>query len=113
MHYSPCHLYQRDRARELGQPILNVACKEDPANLGGDFNATNIDIEDYDVEMRVDLYSAVRNFQKMSALHMDFPDATFAHVILGEFLEHCTEEAARRSLEETCQISRGDSVRRL
>jgi len=101
--YMPCHQYQRDKAAEFDFPILNVACKEDPAHLGLDFDATNVDIEDYDIETDTDLYS-VPNFQRMSALCLTFQPRTFAHIIIGELLEHCTIKAARIVLREAYRV---------
>ncbi len=104
MSYMPCHQYQRDRCAEFESPILNVACKEDPAHLGRDFDAENIDIEDYDIETDTDLYSTVPNFTRMSVQRMSFPTRMFAHVVLGEFLEHCTFDAAVEALEEVNRV---------
>ena len=80
-----------------------MASKEDPAHLATDFDAINVDIEDFDIETNTNLYD-VPNFVAGSALDLPFEDSTFKHVVLGEFLEHCTEEAARKALTEAMRV---------
>lgn len=102
--YFPCHEYQREACqREGARDILNVACKEDPANLGRDFNATNVDIQDYDPEMQVSLYQ-VPNFVRGDARNLEFPDERFNTVVLGELLEHLSQEVAIQVLREAARV---------
>lgn len=107
MAYMPCHDYQRRMVNESSAPILNAASKEDPGNLGRDYNATNLDIEDYDIETKTSLYS-IPNFVRGSALNLPFPDGKFGCVVLGEFLEHCFYEDALLALQEAHRVLRKD-----
>ena len=112
------HIWQRDQCRKArndammsGTPmseyrILNVACKEDPANLGARFGATNLDIQEFDPQTGRDL-NRVPNFVKGDALNL--PEkwtGTFHVVVLGEFIEHCVFDAARRALSEAVRVAR-------
>lgn len=85
------HPFQRQWCERLESPILNVGSKEDPAKLGEKFNATNLDLLDFDEFTGTDL-KKLRNFVHGSVLDVLtlFPDRQFKTVVLGEFLEHCT-----------------------
>lgn len=85
-------------------PILNAACKEDPAKIGHHFNAVNLDIWDFDEQTKKKLPEVVKNFVQGDVLDMQFEDGHFGVVVLGEFLEHCTIPAARRALFECRRV---------
>lgn len=88
--------------------ILNVACKEDPANLGARFNATNVDIQAFDPQTGRDL-TKLPNFVLGNALELPEKwSGTFHVVVLGEFIEHCVFDAARRALSEAVRVLRPD-----
>jgi SAM-dependent methyltransferase len=102
----PCHQYQLAKCRELElRPVLNVACKEDPPGLGKHVDAVNLDINDYDPQERLNLYS-IPNFQVGSALDIPFADDHFGIVVLGEFIEHCKFPEAKRALIESRRVCR-------
>ena len=108
--YMPCHQYQRDKVLDLcgglyETKVLNVASKEDPAHLGRDFAAVNLDIEDFDIETRTNLYT-VPNFIQGTATDLPFPDETFNIVVIGELLEHCLMSAAIKVLSEAKRVLR-------
>lgn len=109
----PCHQYQHLKTAHfdgLGlRPILNACCKEDSAQLGKTFGATNLDICDYDIQERVDLYT-IPNFVQASVLDMPFADKAYKLVILGEFLEHCTLAAAVSALTEVRRVLADDGI---
>jgi SAM-dependent methyltransferase len=108
----PCHSYQHLKTAHfegLGyRPIGNFCCKEDAAQLGKTFGAVNLDVCDFDIQERVDLYS-VPNFIQASVLDMPFADKHFKLVILGEFLEHCTMAAAKAALREVRRVMTDDA----
>lgn len=104
MKFMPCHQYQRERCQEFGGKILNVASKEDPANLS-EFGATNMDVMDFDIETKQNLYD-IPNFVQGSALDIPFEPETFDVVVLGEFLEHLLPHTARRALLEAKRVLR-------
>jgi SAM-dependent methyltransferase len=87
----------------FGGHILNVGCKEDPAELGATFGAINCDINEYDPQSELSLYT-VPNFQVEDACNLSFGDKSFDLVVLGEFLEHCPEPAARLALTEASRV---------
>jgi SAM-dependent methyltransferase len=99
----PCHAYQREKAELLGNHILNVACKEDPARLGKDLGAINCDVNDFDPQENLSLYE-VPNFQVGDACDLPFGDKSFDVVVLGEFLEHCPYNAANLALYEAKRV---------
>lgn len=110
---SGAHGFQKQqcaRAKEIGAvPILNAACKEDPAHLGRDFNAVNLDITDFDPHTDVKL-TDLRNFVQGNLLEASsiFGAGQFGMVVLGEFLEHCVYDAARQVLRELHKVLRDD-----
>lgn len=98
--YDLHHQFQRKMLKEhCEEPILNAACQRDPANLGRDFNATNMDIMDYDQQSRMSLYE-LPNFVCGSITDAPFDNFSFQTIVLGELLEHCTFEAAKSALCE-------------
>jgi SAM-dependent methyltransferase len=101
--------YQREMAALAPQPMLNCGCKEDPAKLGRDFGATNLDIQDYDPQTRTNLYT-VPNFVCGSVLTLTevFPKQYFGSVVLGDVLEHATFDLARRALDQCKAVLRPD-----
>lgn len=102
MEYLAHHGYQR-RVCELGsRPIINIGCSHDPANLGRDFGAVNMDIATSFLEH--DFARDVPNFVQGHALDTKQPDGHYGTVILGELIEHMTYEAATRALEEAKRI---------
>ncbi len=100
-----CHEFQREACEKAPTPILNAACKEDPARLGIDFDAVNLDICEYDPHTKVDMRK-LPNFKKGSVLQLPFEDGHFGSVVLGEFLEHCKPEPAMKAMEECARVLR-------
>ena len=95
--------YQRTWCARAHGPILNCGCKEDPAHLGKDFDAVNMDVVDYDTQMRVSLYS-VPNFTIGSFFDIPFPDDHFRTIVLGDILEHATVAQAREGIQECGRV---------
>ena len=91
------HVYQRTVCATARHPILNAACKEDPACLGVKYNATNLDITDYCHFSNTDL-KTLRNYIQGDVLNLraTFDAQFFPTIVLGEFLEHCVPSAAKR-----------------
>jgi ubiquinone/menaquinone biosynthesis C-methylase UbiE len=48
------------------------------------------------------------NFVQGDVMDMDYEDGHFGTVVLGEFLEHCTFEAAEKSLRECVRVLKDD-----
>jgi predicted SAM-dependent methyltransferase len=99
----PYIAYQREMCEKCPRPILNVGCKEDPARLGTDFNATNVDCCDFDIQEGINLYS-VPNFQVASILDLPFPDQSFGTIVLGDVLEHGTYDLSLVGLKECWRV---------
>lgn len=104
------HRWQRatvQRQSELGfTPILNVACKEDPACLA-DFGATNLDIQVGDPSLGIEsLADVVPNFVNGDATKLSeyFPEKTFKLVVMGEMLEHLKFFRAVQVLTEVKKV---------
>lgn len=88
--------------------ILNIACKEDPAALGARFGAVNLDIQEYDPQTGTDLRK-IPNFVHGNALELPEKWTGLFHVVvLGEFIEHCVFDAARKALREAVRVARKD-----
>lgn len=105
----PHHQFQRTAVTQLGlKPIVNIACMHDPARLGADFGAINTDVRTYDAHSGTDLKKSVPNFLLCSAFDLPFEDKAFGVVVLGEYLEHCTREAAIKSLNQARRVMRDD-----
>lgn len=98
-----CHHKQREFCAQAKRPILNIACKEDPAALGREFGATNLDLYEHDPHTNVSMLT-LPNFVQGSALALPFEDNSFASAVLGEFIEHCTYAAAVKALREACRV---------
>lgn len=98
-----CHQYQYKACEVATQPILNAACKEDPAKLGRDFGAINLDVVPFDSQTKRSLYD-LPNFQVGNLLELTFEDNTFGTVVVGEFIEHCVEHAAQAALKEAWRV---------
>lgn len=90
-------------------PILNAACKEDPAKLGKDFNAINFDLMDYDAHTKTKLKD-LRNFVQGDILDAAeiFEAEFFGCIVLGEFIEHCVPSAALKALQELARVLKPD-----
>lgn len=101
-HYEPHHQFQRDHCK--GSPVINLACKEDCADLGRDFGAVNMDIQTFDLETNTDL-TTVPNFLQGDISSIPFPDGHFQTVVLGEVLEHLTEDKAVEILREAKRVT--------
>ena len=101
------HKWQRKHCEGSLTPILNAACKEDPAHLGGDYDAINLDIWDFDEQTKIHL-SKIPNFQQGDVMNMPFTDRKFGTIVLGEFLEHCVPQAAKDSLLECHRVLKDD-----
>lgn len=97
------HQIQRNFCETAAQPILNAACKEDPAKLGKFFNAVNLDIWDFDEQTRTPLHT-IPNFVQGDVLDMPFEDEKFGSVVLGEFLEHVMPHVALDALTEIKRV---------
>lgn len=105
------HKFQINVCETAEQPILNVACKEDPAGLGERFNAINFDILDYDEFTSRDL-KMVKNFKQGDALELAsvFPAKSYPTIVLGEFLEHCVPSAAIKVLKQIHTVLQDDGI---
>lgn len=97
-----CYTFQKERARECQKPLLNAACGPDPAGLGT-LGATNMDVQSVDA-VTGNRNDQLPNFTPGTVFDMPFSDEAFASVMLGEFLEHCTEEKAREALREIRRV---------
>ncbi len=87
---------------------MNVACQEDPAFLGEKFDAVNVDLRATDMHITdIDYLRDVKNFKQADARNLPFEDRSFTTVVLGEFLEHATEEYAAEVLKECARVSSG------
>lgn len=108
--FMDAHKFQRDCCEKAEQPILNVACKEDPAGLGHHFNAINFDVLDYDDFSKKDLRTQVKNFVQGDALKLTehFNEKSYPTIVLGEFLEHCVPAAAQLALSEIRKVLTDD-----
>jgi SAM-dependent methyltransferase len=84
-------------------PILNAACKENPAQLALQPGDVNLDVNDYDPQERISLYQ-IPNFVCGSLLNIPFGDSHFGTVVLGEILEHCPTAAADRIMQEAKRV---------
>jgi SAM-dependent methyltransferase len=104
-----CHAFQRIACKDTPRPILNAACKEDPAGLGSLYNATNMDISTFDPATNRDLRT-IPNYVQGDATDMQFKDKMFGTVVLGEILEHCVESAALKILSETKRVLQDNGV---
>lgn len=108
-----CHQYQSDachNATEAGLlPILNAACKEDPGRLGHKWNATNLDIWDFDEQTKTPL-KQIPNFVQGDVLKLGelFEPKSWGLVVLGEFLEHCVPAAAEAALKQIHTVLKDD-----
>jgi 2-polyprenyl-3-methyl-5-hydroxy-6-metoxy-1,4-benzoquinol methylase len=94
--YEGCHNFQVRMCERFGKPVLNVACQDDPAFLGEKFDAINLDRLQDDIHLEDMNYARdLKNFHNLDARQMpaDWADR-FATTVLGEFLEHVTEEYA-------------------
>ena len=95
--------FQFHAARILGGPVLNAACAEDGSGLGDKFDATNLDIQIVDDATGHD-HRTLKNFVHGSVLKMPFERQTYKTVVLGEFLEHCTFDAAVAAITECRRV---------
>lgn len=102
---TPEHAKQRELVSRAERPILNIACKEDPAQLA-DFGATNLDIQKFDPSTGIDLTQRVRNYVHGNACELPFEPETFATCVMGEFLEHCEFHKAVEALSEARRVLR-------
>lgn len=97
-----CYDYQKKKAKECPKPLLNAACGPDPAGIGA-MGATNLDIQSVDSITKTP-NDKLPNFTHGTVFDMPFSDEAFASAMLGEFLEHCTEERARAALKEVRRV---------
>lgn len=98
LHY---HQFQRAFVRRFGGKCLNIGCQHDHVGLG-DLGAINLDYESEDA--RGIKYDKVKNFVRGDARKLQFEDETFDVCVLGEFLEHCTEDAAAEVVAEARRV---------
>lgn len=98
------HEFQHDAAIQCGGLILNAACGDDAAGLG-DIGAVNFDFQDVEGHTGIEFRSN-KNFVQGSVFEMPFDDESFDTVVLGEFLEHCTQERAVEALTECRRVLR-------
>lgn len=107
------HDYQRGfcKKHEDKRPLLNASSKEDPACLGRDFDAINLDIQEVDISTGVDLRT-LPNFVLGDVLksHEIFPENHFQLIVLGEFVEHCKVHAAEMALESLHKVLHVDGL---
>ena len=96
--------YQALSAIESGAPILNAASSHDPARLHR-FGAVNLDIRTPEELRRIGA-QVPPNYKHGSVFAIPFPDNHFQTVVLGEFLEHCVEEAAHKAVKECARVLR-------
>ena len=99
--------YQRDRCKDAPRPILNIGSKEDPARLGVDFGATNMDVVDFDIQEGISLYD-VPNFVLGSILDIPAHDSAYATIVLGDVIEHGTYDLVLTGLRECWRVLRDD-----
>lgn len=99
--------YQRAKVAQCEGRVLNAACKEDPARLGRDFDAVNLDIESYDPHTGTK-YENLPNFVQASVYELPFEDESFDMIVLGEFIEHCNETAVRDALLSLKRVLKND-----
>jgi SAM-dependent methyltransferase len=100
------HHFQREKVKFFSnlKPVLNAACKEDPGGLA-QLGTINLDCCRVDKFTNCKLDERVPNFVLGSVFNMHmFHDKQFGVVVLGEFLEHCTEAAARRAFLECKRV---------
>jgi ubiquinone/menaquinone biosynthesis C-methylase UbiE len=103
------HRFQNEILKQTGKPILNVASSEDPAELGKNFGAINLDIVDFDPTSG-NHNSRAPNFVEGSAFDIPFEDGKFETVVLGEFIEHCKFEDAVRAVRECKRVMSEDGA---
>jgi len=94
------------------RPILNVACKEDPAKLGKSFGATNLDIETFCTQTKTNLPQKVPNFINGNVLEMSsiFTPGFYKLIVVGEFIEHCVVHCAVQALTECHKVLSDDGL---
>lgn len=97
------HQFQIDQCKEALRPILNLGCMHDPAYLGRDFGAINADVRQHDKHTNTDLRT-LPNFVHCTAFKTPFASGFFKTVVLGEFLEHCTWDAAVKVMRECFRV---------
>ncbi len=105
------HKFQVAACEKAKRPILNAASKEDPAELGRKFGATNLDLLDFDLHTNTNLKS-IPNFVQGDVLTMStlFKPNYFNTIVLGEFLEHCVFGAAEKAFQECHKLLPPDGV---
>lgn len=104
------HQYQLKACKDSPRPLLNAACKEDPAGLGVNYDATNLDIWTKCQHTNRDL-TKLPNFVQGDVCNMTmFEDKHFGTVCLGEFIEHCKVPAAERALKECHRVLKDDGL---
>jgi SAM-dependent methyltransferase len=106
LNFTPHHGIQRLFAISAPYPLANLACKEDPAELGELVGATNLDLEEMDQYTKVTFREGVKNFVQGSILDLPFDDNSYASAVVGELMEHCRPEPAEQALRETKRVVR-------
>jgi hypothetical protein len=109
----PAHCnYQRKMCKKYftdDSVFLNVGCKEDPSNLGDWRGCINIDAQDYDMHENVDMKTEVKNF-----VHADYfeyePPFKVDGIVLGEVLEHCSDEIAYDFITKAINEIKDDGI---
>lgn len=90
------------------RPILNAASKEDPGNID-QYGPIHLDCVEKDVFTGIVLKDKLKNFVLGSVFDMNmFEDRKFGLIILGEWLEHTTQAAARKGLLECRRVLKDD-----
>lgn len=85
--------------------VVNLASKEDPAKLGRDFGAINVDYLEYDVQTNTDL-RALTNFHRADIRELPKEwENRFSVAVLGDVLEHCLDEAAEEVLTSAAAVA--------
>lgn len=107
----PYITYQQKKVLQFKhlKPVLNGGCKENPANLALETGDVNFDLQDFDSQEGISLYS-VPNFIQGSLLDIPLADARFGIVVVAEVLEHCSVAAAGKIFTEVHRVLRDDGV---
>ena len=102
------HEFQRHWALHYGGRVLNVGCKDDPANLRTIPGVVQIDKLSHDSFTNKNL-NTLAGFINIDMFDYT-PEEPFDVVVLGEFLEHCTEEMFHKVIKQTVSFIKEGGV---
>ena len=89
---------------------INVGCKQDPAGTGV-LAPGMIQFDILEIDPITGFNQTTLPFFILGdAREMPFPDETFHLAVLGEFLEHCTEEMNAQVLSECARVLRPEGT---